>query len=979
MQKFTHRHIGPSVKDAQEMLKLLGYESLDSLINDAVPDVIRYKQSLTIPEGTNEHQALKELSSMFSDVPQAQSLIGQGYHNTYVPSAILRNLFENPGWYTSYTPYQSEISQGRLELLFYYQTLVCELTGLDIANASLLDEGTAIAEAVTLAFRKHRERRTKIVTVNALHPQNVQVLNTRCTQIGLELSDDPSLLSEEVIAIVIQRPDTYGAIENFDDVIQNARRLGCLVIIVADPMSLLLMDAPARMGADIVVGSMQRYGVPMGNGGPHAAYMAVDKELARLLPGRLVGQSRDANGRPAYRLTLQTREQHIRREKATSNICTAQALLANMAVAYAIWHGPKGLIAIAQRIHTLTKRFARSLEAGAYKIATQHYFDTLTVRVADAYAIAEKAEKTGLLLRVIDPKNIALSFDETCTQDTLRMLADVFSIPLAQAPTQELANEATKETTKETIRGSEDVANYARDEITDSTGGSMLNYGARGEDFLSQAPFHLNKSETSFMRFLRELVNKDLALDRSMIPLGSCTMKLNAAVEMIPVSWPQIANVHPFAPSKYRKGYMRMLSQLEEWLCEITGFSKVSFQPNSGSQGEYAGLLAIKTYFAQKGETNRKLCLIPESAHGTNPASAQMAGMDIMVVKCDTHGNVSLDDLRNKATEHKERLAALMITYPSTHGVFESDIVDICKLIHDCGGQVYLDGANLNSMVGLARPADIGADVCHMNLHKTFCIPHGGGGPGVGPIGVATHLAEFLPSTGEEIGNTRREKNVHDSSINETKELRIASAPYGSASILPISWMYIRLLGGDGLTEATQYAILNANYLSCLLNEYFPVLYKGNAGLVAHECVLDTRVVRETSGVTVQDIAKRLIDYGFHAPTMSWPVVGTLMLEPTESEPRQELDRFIAALRDIRKEIDLIEQGQWDKSNNPLKNAPHTIETVMSDTYSLPYSRSIASAQTQNYAKYWPPVERIDDVQGDRNLVCSCPPLTSYT
>lgn len=923
---FTDRHIGPGSIETREMLATLGVPSVETLIAKTIPATIRLERELDVPQGISEHEALAELKAKFSGQPTAKPLIGQGYHGTLVPPVIARNLFENPAWYTSYTPYQPEISQGRLEMLFHFQTLVSELTGLPVANASLLDEATAIAEAAGIALRHHRGKRNRIVLANRLHPQSVDVLATRSQEIDCIIEDGQA--DENTAAIIAQIPDHFGEIANLASLITAAKEAGALVILACDPLALTLMKPPVEIGADICVGSMQRFGVPMGNGGPHAAYIAVSENLTRLLPGRLVGQSIDADGKPAYRLALQTREQHIRREKATSNICTAQALLANMAAAYAIWHGPGGLIAIASRINEKTARLAKSLEAGGFTVENQNFFDTLVIgKSGKAGELVSSAERNGYLLHGFDDNRLSITLDETVTEKDLTSICEIFGVQLAEPVDGPLAN------------------------------------NLRDERFLTQEVFHAHRSETSMMRYLRVLADKDLALDRAMIPLGSCTMKLNAAAEMMPVSWPEIADAHPFSPPQYLAGYRSMIDDLDRWLSEITGFARVSLQPNAGSQGEFAGLLAIKRFHKSRGERHRDICLIPSSAHGTNPASSHMAGMDVVVVKCDDHGNIDLNDLSEKASSHADRLAALMITYPSTHGVFEEAVRDICDVVHNHGGQVYLDGANLNAMVGLARPGDIGADVCHLNLHKTFCIPHGGGGPGVGPIGVAEHLVEFLPG------------HVEDGS-----DHAVAAAPQGSASILPITWMYIRMMGAGGLRQASEMAILNANYLARKLEACFPVLYHGKNGFVAHECIIDTRAVKDTAGVSVEDIAKRLVDYGFHAPTMSWPVAGTLMIEPTESEPKAELDRFVEAMAAIREEIARVEKGEWEKENNPLANAPHTAAMVMSEKWDHPYSRAIACDPTGTgmAAKYWPPVRRVDNVHGDRNLVCACPPVSEY-
>ena len=921
---FSTRHIGPGTRETRAMLAAPGVTSLDTLISQAVPKSIRLDRPLALPAPASEAEALAELSAVMATNTVLKSFIGAGYSGVHVPPVIQRNLFENPAWYTAYTPYQAEISQGRLEMLFNFQTLVSELTGLPVASASLLDEATAVAEAVGIAHRFHKDKRDRVVLAGELHPQVLDVVRTRAEPIGITVEHGDA--DSETAALVVPWPDTYGVYRDHSAAIAKAKAEGAVVIFVADPLALTLMEPPATLGAEIVVGSMQRYGVPMGFGGPHAAYCAVSDRLTRLMPGRLVGQSVDAHGRPGYRLALQTREQHIRRDKATSNICTAQALLANMAAAYAIWHGPDGLQAIARRIHGLATRFAAGLKAAGVKTAGDAIFDTVTVTVpGKAAGIAAKAEEGGRLLRLVDADRVGISFDETSTEADLAALAGLFG---AAAPAQAPA----------TLPGKQ-----------------------RGDGFLTQPVFHENRSETEMMRLLRRLSDKDLALDRAMIPLGSCTMKLNAAAEMQPVSWPSVANLHPFAPDAHTQGYRTMTGQLEAWLSEITGFDGVSLQPNAGSQGEYAGLLAIRRYHQSRGDTGRDVCLIPSSAHGTNPASAAMAGMAVVVVKCTEAGDIDVEDLKAKAAQFSGRLAALMITYPSTHGVFEEGVKDICALIHEHGGQVYFDGANLNALVGLARPGDIGADVCHMNLHKTFCIPHGGGGPGIGPIGVKAHLKPFLP--GHEAWRSGH---------------AVSAAPYGSASILPITWMYIRMMGAAGLKQATEVAILSANYVAERLKAHYPVLYKGRGDRVAHECILDTRVLKESAGIGVEDVAKRLIDYGFHAPTMSWPVAGTLMVEPTESEPKAELDRFCEAMIAIAGEAAKVASGEWPAGDNPLANAPHTAAETLAESWSHPYSRLVAAypaADPATAAKYWPPVSRIDNVAGDRNLVCACPPV----
>ncbi|MCO5157291.1 MAG: aminomethyl-transferring glycine dehydrogenase [Aquamicrobium sp.] len=921
---FADRHVGLRTDDVRAMLAALGVPSLETLITQAVPQSIRLGRALDLPAPASEAEALAELSEKMNRNTVLKSFIGAGYHGVHVPPVIQRNLFENPAWYTAYTPYQSEISQGRLELLFNFQTLVSELTGLPVASASLLDEATAVAEAIGIAVRHHRDKRAEIVLAGELHPQVLDVAKTRADPLGLVVGAPE--IGENTAALVVAWPDTHGVFGDHAAVIEKARAAGAVVVFVSDPLALTLTDTPAARGADIAVGSMQRYGVPMGFGGPHAAYCAVSDALTRLMPGRLVGQSTDAHGRPGFRLALQTREQHIRRDKATSNICTAQALLANMAAAFAIWHGPEGLQAIARRVNGLAERLAAGLKAAGVTLAGDAIFDTVTACVpGKAREIADKAEAGGRLLRIVDADRVGVSFDETSTEDDLQAIAALFG---ASAPAEAASSVPGK---------------------------------PRGKAFLTQPAFHDNRSETEMMRYLRRLADKDLALDRAMIPLGSCTMKLNAAAEMMPVSWPTVANLHPFAPAAHSAGYKAMTDDLEAWLAEITGFDGVSLQPNAGSQGEYAGLIAIRRYHLARGDAGRTVCLIPSSAHGTNPASAAMAGMDVVVVKCTEDGNIDVEDLKAKAAQYAERLAALMITYPSTHGVFEEGVRDICQTVHAHGGQVYLDGANLNAMVGLARPGDIGADVCHMNLHKTFCIPHGGGGPGVGPIGVKAHLKPHLPGH-----------------VALGSDHAVSAAPFGSASILPITWMYIRMTGAAGLKRATETAILSANYVAERLKGRYPVLYAGRNGRVAHECILDTRVIKAASGIGVEDIAKRLIDYGFHAPTMSFPVAGTLMVEPTESEPKRELDRFIDAMIGIADEAAKVERGEWPKDDNPLVNAPHTAAETMADTWSHAYPRSVAAfpdGEQDFAAKYWPPVSRVDNVGGDRNLVCACPPV----
>jgi len=928
-KQFFARHIGPDRDERQAMLDVLGISSLEALIDETVPQNIRFEGQLALPQGRSEAQALHELGAMMDKNILRKSFIGTGYHGSFTPPVIARNLFENPAWYTAYTPYQAEISQGRLELLFHFQTLVAELTGLPVASASLLDEATAFAEANAVALHFFRSQRTRIHLLGALHPHVLAVAQTRSETQNIDLVEGGEIDSKTA-AIVVPWPDSFGVFHDFSSQIRAAKAAGSLVIVVADPLALTLLEAPADWGADIVVGSMQRYGVPMGFGGPHAGYLAVSTALTRLIPGRIVGQSVDTKGRIGYRLALQTREQHIRRDKATSNICTAQALLANMAAAYAIWHGREGLQAIARRIHDLAQQFRQALDSVGIETIGKYLFDCVCVYVPGrAHALVEAAYAQGRLLRLVDEDRFCVNFDELSNLEDVASLAALFGAKLTSPP-QETA----------------------------------LPGKGRSRNFLTQPAFQAVRSETDMMRYLRRLADKDLALDRAMIPLGSCTMKLNAAAELMPVSWPKLADMHPFAPQQDIQGYLEMIAGLEQDLCAITGFSAISFQPNSGAQGEYAGLLAIRRYHQQQGHENRTICLIPASAHGTNPASAQMAGMEVVVVKCLSDGDVDIDDLKAKAVQHKDNLAALMITYPSTHGVYEEGIKEICAIVHDNGGQVYFDGANLNALVGLARPADMGADVCHMNLHKTFAIPHGGGGPGVGPVGVGTHLVPYLPGHGC-LGSDHA----------------ISSAPYGSASILAITWMYIRMMGAQGLTLASKTAILSANYIAHRLSKSYPVLYKGKRGRVAHECIIDTRILKDLHGITVDDIAKRLIDYGFHAPTMSFPVAGTLMIEPTESEPKAEIDRLCDALIAIAQEAEKVGRGEWPKDDNPLIHAPHTLAETLADDWSRSYSRQVAAfpdTARETWDKYWPPVSRIDNVAGDRNLICTCPPLSNY-
>ena len=941
---FESRHIGPTNTDRDHMLATIGVASMAELIDRTVPHDIRLRGALDLPTPTGQLAAQKELRSIAATNRQQVSLIGMGYHATVTPPIIRRNIFENPGWYTAYTPYQPEISQGRLEALLNFQTMVIELTGMEVANASLLDEPTAVAEAMTMLHRVNKKRRgDRFIIDQACHPQTVAVVETRAEPIGLEtVVEDPATADlEGVFGLVVQYPGTTGRIPNLAAIIDRAHAAGVLVAIAADPLALTVLTPPGDQDADVVVGSTQRFGVPMGFGGPHAAYFATRTTFQRSLPGRVVGVSVDAHGRPALRLALQTREQHIRREKATSNICTSQVLLAVMASFFAVYHGPRGLRDIGERVNRLTAIVADGLRAGGFDIVHNSFFDTVCASVPGrADKIMAVALAGGLNLRRVDPNTVSVSLDQTTDRDIIERIWQAFGV---EADIDALEAEG-------------------RIPIPESL--------RRTSPPVSHPIFEAYHSETELIRYMRMLVNRDIALDRSMIPLGSCTMKLNAATEMEPVSWPELAAIHPFAPVDQTVGYQRMIDQLEHWLVEITGYDTVSLQPNSGAQGELAGLLAIRAYHRSRGDQQRNICLIPSSAHGTNAASAVMAGMKVVVVKCDNEGNVDLAHLDKLTNEHRSELAVLLITYPSTHGVFEVEVRRICDLVHGAGGQVYLDGANLNAMVGLAQPGQFGADVSHLNLHKTFCIPHGGGGPGVGPIGVAAHLTPFLPN-----------HPLNPVAGPPTGIGPIAAAPWGSAGILAISWMYIRMMGGDGLRRATEMAILNANYIAHRLHSFFPVLYRGADGFVAHECILDTRVLKDATGITVDDIAKRLVDFGFHAPTMSFPVPGTLMVEPTESESRAEIDRFCDAMIVIHDEAMRVKAGEWPADDNPLVNAPHPADDVIADDWPHAYSRQIAAhpGAFDRANKYWPPVSRIDGAAGDRNLVCSCPPIDSFT
>jgi glycine dehydrogenase len=931
---FVRRHIGPNETEANEMLGLFGFKNLDDLAKAAVPESIRLEKRLNLPTAQSEFEALAELKKIASENKVFRSFIGMGYYDCITPPVIQRNVLENPGWYTQYTPYQAEISQGRLECLLNFQTMVADLTALPIANASLLDEATACAEAMTMSQALKDGRNVFFASENC-HPQNIEVVRTRAKALGIELivgNHESFKFSEKVFGALVQYPDTFGAVNDFGPFAEAAHKVGSLVTIATDLLALTLIKPPGEFGADIAVGSAQRFGVPLGYGGPHAAFFATRDEFKRHMPGRIVGVSKDSRGKAALRLALQTREQHIRREKATSNICTAQALLANMAALYAVYHGAEGLKKIAQRVHAITHLLASCLESAGIKVLNKTYFDTLAIEVPNTAAVHQAAARAQMNFRHAGDNGIGISLDETVSFENLKAIVHA-------------------------ITGGKNPAIL----LTISNHNSIPEKFCRTSQFLTHKVFNSYHSETEMLRYIKRLESRDLSLTASMIPLGSCTMKLNAAAEMYPVSWPEFAKLHPFAPWEQTRGYQKLFEQLESWLGEITGFAGISLQPNAGSQGEYAGLLAVRAWHESRGESHRNVCLIPTSAHGTNPASAIMAGMKVVAVACDANGNIDVPDLRVKADAHKKDLSALMVTYPSTHGVFEEPIREICEIIHAHGGQVYMDGANLNAQVGLCRPADIGADVCHLNLHKTFCIPHGGGGPGVGPIGVAQHLVPFLP------GNPLDNKSLVGP---------VSGGPWGSAGILAISWMYIAMMGPEGLTDATKFAILNANYVAKRLENYFPTLYRRN-GLVAHECILDLRAFKS---VTAEDVAKRLMDYGFHAPTLSWPVAGTLMVEPTESESKYELDRFCDAMISIHAEMTAVECGTADARNNPLKNAPHTADQIASDEWNRPYSRQQAAfpAKSLSEYKFWPHVSRVDNVYGDRNPICSCAGMEAY-
>ena len=940
---FVPRHVGPSDADVRAMLAVLGHPTLDALIQATIPAGIRSTRPLALPAAMSEQEALAAFRQMMSQNETWRSFIGLGYSTTHVPAVIQRNVFENPGWYTAYTPYQAEIAQGRLEALLNFQTVVADLTGLPVASASLLDEATAAAEAMQLVHAA-REGRTTFLVADHCHPQTIDVVKTRGAARGITVKvQKPSAftLDASVCGVLVQYPDTFGAIADLRGLADKVHAAGALVVAATDLLALALLTPPGEWGADVAVGNSQRFGVPFGYGGPHAAFFSTRDEFKRLLPGRIIGLSKDANGKPALRMALGTREQHIRREKATSNICTAQVLLAVMAGMYAVWHGPDGLKRIAGRVHRFARAFAAGVRQQGHAVLADDFFDTVHVRPAGRSAtdVRKAAETKRINLRYLEDGTLTVSFGETVTPGDLADLLGLFGKMPSPAELSALG--------------------------ADGHSDARL---ARTSPYLTHPVFHAYHSETEMMRYLRKLESRDLSLTHSMIPLGSCTMKLNAAAEMLPVTWPEVGDLHPFAPVEQARGYRALFDLLERSLAEITGFHAVSLQPNAGSQGEYAGLLVIRAYHASRNEGHRDVCLIPQSAHGTNPASAVMAGMTVVVVKTDAQGNIDVADLEAKATEHGARLGALMVTYPSTHGVFEEAITEVCRIVHRYGGQVYMDGANMNAMVGLCRPADIGADVCHLNLHKTFCIPHGGGGPGMGPIGAAKHLAPFLP--GHPLVPTGGAHAIG----------AVSAAPWGSASILPISAMYVLMMGGEGLAHATKVAILNANYLAKRLETHFPVLYRGAHGTVAHECIVDPRALKAASGVDVEDIAKRLMDYGFHAPTISFPVAGTLMIEPTESESKVELDRFVDALVAIRGEIADIASGALPKDDNPLKRAPHTLEATLDDDWSRAYPRERAAFPLPwvRERKFWPAVGRVDNAFGDRNLVCTCPPVEEY-
>ncbi|MDH3633755.1 MAG: aminomethyl-transferring glycine dehydrogenase [Gammaproteobacteria bacterium] len=938
---FIRRHIGNSEDEENAMLTELGMKNMDELLDKVVPESIRRRKPLEVKSSLSERQVLLRLYEISIRNQLYKSFIGMGYYNTQTPTVIERNLLRNPAWYTSYTPYQAEISQGRLEALLNFQTMVSDLTGMEMANASVLDEATAAAEAMTMCHRLSKSKSDVFYIADTCHPQTIEVVTNRARHLNIKcVIGDPFAAADnpELFGVLLQYPCSTGEVHDYRDLVAQIHEKKGLVTVAADLLSLTLLTPPGEFDADIVVGSSQRFGVPLGYGGPHAAFMATRDAFKRSLPGRLIGVSRDSRGKTALRLTLQTREQHIRREKATSNICTAQALLAIMASMYAVYHGPGEITRIAQRVHRLTALLAEGLRALGLEVNTRHYFDTITINTGNATEfILAAARSKQMNLRKVDAHTIGISLDEISTRGDVARLYDVFT--------------------------HDHGSDVSIDELDNKIQPALPPQLIRSCDFLTHPVFNSHHSETDLMRYMRKLADKDLALDRTMIPLGSCTMKLNSATELIPVTWPGFARIHPFVPLDQAQGYQQLIVELEQMLCACTGYDAISLQPNAGSQGEYAGLLAIKSYHESRDEGHRNICVVPASAHGTNPASAQMAGMKVVVVGSAKNGNIDLDELRAKCEKHSNELAAIMITYPSTHGVFEDDVREVCDIVHQHGGQVYIDGANMNAMVGVCAPGKFGGDVSHLNLHKTFAIPHGGGGPGVGPIGVREHLKPFLPST-----NLKSDGGIN----------KVAAAPFGSAGILPISWAYISLLGRDGLPQATATAILNANYIANRLKDHFPILYTGPNGLIAHECIIDTRVVKDV--VSVDDIAKRLIDYGFHAPTMSFPVAGTLMIEPTESESKEELDRFCDAMISIRQEIRDIEEGRMGPDDNPLVNAPHTVDMVCADEWDHAYSRELAAYPLPSLRndKYWSPVGRVDNVYGDTHVVCSCPPLSAY-
>ena len=936
LNSFSRRHIGIDQKVSAEMLKDIGFLKMDDFIQSIVPKNIYSPESLSVSSELSEEEALRYIEEISKKNKVYKTYIGQGFYNSVTPAPILRNIFENPGWYTSYTPYQPEIAQGRLEALINYQTMICDLTGMEIANASLLDEPTAAAEAMMLAKRLSKSKANLFIVDEQCLPQTINVLETRAKPLGIEIKigDPQKMQDEEYFAALVQYPGVDGVIRDFSDLVASSHKNEALVIFAADILALTLIKPPGEFGADIVIGSSQRFGVPIGFGGPHAAFMATKESYKRSLPGRIVGASIDSHGNIAYRLALQTREQHIRREKATSNICTAQALLAIMAGFYAVYHGPEGLKAIGQRVNDFSRLLMLALTKNEINLKSSTFFDTLVILSGErTQGYIEKALDKKINLRLIDDSSIGITIDESVSFEDLKEIVSIFC--------------------------DEDIS--ALNNLSASIPKNLI----RTSDYLTHSVFNDYQTETELMRYIRRLFNKDIALDTAMIPLGSCTMKLNSASEMMPVSWPEFSSIHPLVPANQTNGYTELTNELESMLIAITGYTGVSLQPNAGSQGEFAGLLAINEYHKSKGDNQRNICLIPRSAHGTNPASAQMVGLKVVPIECNLEGNISIKDLKEKTELHKDKLSAIMITYPSTHGVFESSVTEVCKIVHEAGGLVYIDGANLNAMVGLCYPGKFGGDVSHLNLHKTFCIPHGGGGPGVGPIGVVDKLKEFVPG-------------FHNNSGRKVGP--VSGSDWGSASILPISWMYIKMMGANGLRKATEIAILNANYIAFRLKDDYQILYKGESGLVAHECILDVRPFKDSAEVEVEDIAKRLIDYGFHAPTMSWPVAGTLMIEPTESESRAELDRFCDAMISIRKEISDIETGALDKNDNMLKNAPHTAEEMADDEWTHSYSRIRAAYPVKSLKnnKFWPPVGRVDNTYGDRNLICSCPSMDDF-